>query len=115
MAGGTGFAPIKGIVEHLLKEQVTRPIHLYWGVRTEADLYMAKLAEKWAAEQANILFVPVLSNAGDSWNGRTGYVHDAVLNDFDDLSRFDIYTCGPPAMIKAAETSFLDKAIELKN
>ena len=111
MAGGTGFAPIKGIIEHLISEQVTRPVYLYWGVRSEADLYMGELAERWAAEQANIQFVPVLSDAGDSWPGRTGYVHDAVLADFDDLSAFDIYTCGPPAMITAAEQSFQDKGM----
>ena len=114
MAGGTGFAPLKGIIEHLISEQVTRPIYLYWGVRTEADLYMSELAEKWAAEQTNIQFVPVLSDADDSWSGRTGYVHEAVLADFDDLSAFDIYTCGPPAMIKSAEQSFLEKGMNKK-
>ncbi|WP_198262461.1 CDP-6-deoxy-delta-3,4-glucoseen reductase [sulfur-oxidizing endosymbiont of Gigantopelta aegis] len=114
MAGGTGFAPIKGIVEHLIEEQVTRPVHLYWGVRTEADLYMGDLAEQWVKDFPNIHFVPVLSDAGDTWSGRTGYVHDAVLSDFDDLAMFDIYTCGPPAMIKAAETAFLAKGMHKK-
>ena len=114
MAGGTGFAPIKGIIEHLISEQVTRPIYLYWGVRTEADLYMSELVEKWTAEQANIQFVPVLSDADDNWSGRTGYVHEAVLTDFDDLSVFDIYTCGPPAMIKSAEQSFQEKGMDKK-
>ena len=112
IAGGTGFAPLKGIIEHILSEQDTRPIYLYWGVRTEGDLYMRDLAEQWAAEHDNIHFVPVLSEADDSWNGRTGYVHDAVLSDFDDLSIFDIYACGPPAMIKAAESSFQDKGMK---
>jgi CDP-4-dehydro-6-deoxyglucose reductase len=111
MAGGTGFAPIKGIIEHMISEQVSRPIYLYWGVQTEADLYMSELAEKWVAEQTNIQFVSVLSDAADSWSGRTGYVHDAVLDDFDDLSAFDIYACGPPAMIKAAEQYFQEKGM----
>ncbi len=112
IAGDTGFAPLKGIIEHILSEQDTRPIYLYWGVRTEGDLYMRDLAEQCAAEHDNIHFVPVLSEADDSWNGRTGYVHDAVLSDFDDLSIFDIYACGPPAMIKAAESSFQDKGMK---
>jgi len=112
MAGGTGFAPIKGIVEHLLSEQITRPVYLYWGVRTQADIYMQVLAEKWAADNGNIQFIPVLSDADDGWTGRTGYVHEAVLADFDDLSNFDVYTCGPPAMIKAAEQSFQDKGMK---
>ncbi|MCU7939948.1 MAG: CDP-6-deoxy-delta-3,4-glucoseen reductase [gamma proteobacterium symbiont of Bathyaustriella thionipta] len=111
VAGGTGFAPIKGIIEHLISEQITRPITLYWGVRSEADLYMSELAEKWVAEQSNITFVPVLSDAGEDWSGRTGYVHEAVLADFEDLSVFDIYTCGPPAMIKAAEQTFQEKGM----
>ena len=112
IAGGTGFAPIKGIIEHILSEQDTRPIYLYWGVRTEGDLYMRDLAEQWAAEHDNIHFVPVLSEPDENWKGRTGYVHDAVLSDFDDLSTFDIYACGPPAMIKAAESSFQDKGMK---
>ncbi len=112
IAGGTGFAPLKGIIEHILSEQDTRPIYLYWGGRTEGDLYMRDRAEQWATEHDNIHFVPVLSEADDSWNGRTGYLHDAVLNDFDDLSIFDIYACGPPAMIKAAESSFQDKGMK---
>ena len=111
VAGGTGFAPIKGIVEHLLSEKCSRPVYLYWGARTQADLYMAGLVEQWAAENANIHFIPVLSQADDTWNGRKGYVHEAVLADFDDLSVFDIYSCGPPAMIKAAETSFAEKGM----
>ncbi len=112
VAGGTGFAPIKGIIEHLISEQVTRPIYLYWGVQTEADLYMNELAEKWAAELPNIKFIPVLSNADDAWSGRTGYVHEAALEDFDDFSIFDVYSCGPPAMIQAAEKSFQEKGMK---
>ena len=112
LAGGTGFAPLKGIIEHIIAEQDIRPIYLYWGTRTEDDLYMRNLAEQWAAEYDNIHFIPVLSEADDSWSGRTGYVHEAVLDDFDDLSVFDIYACGPPAMIKAAESSFQDKGMK---
>ncbi len=113
VAGGTGFAPIKSIIEHLINEKNTRPIYLYWGARTQADLYMKELAEQWASNQTNISFIPVLSNAESdtTWSGRTGYVHDAIVKDFDDLSVFDIYTCGPPAMIKAAEKSFTEKGM----
>ncbi len=114
IAGGTGFAPIKSIIEHLLSEQVERPVKLYWGVRSEADLYMRELAEKWAQEQSNLSFIPVLSAADSNWSGRTGYVHEAVLEDFADLSAFDVYACGPPAMIKAAEQSFQEKGMNKK-
>ena len=112
LAGGTGFAPIKGIVEHLLSEGVDRSIVIYWGARSEADLYLKELPEHWAEQQDNITFIPVLSEAGDSWSGRSGYVHEAVLSDYDDLSVFDIYTCGPPAMIKAAEQTFSEKGMK---
>lgn len=115
VAGGTGFAPIKAIIEHLLSEQVTRPVYLYWGVRTEADLYMRELADNWTKEQTNIKFVPVFSDADEHCSDRTGYVHEAVLEDFDDLSTFDIYTCGPPAMILAAQQSFQDKGMNTDN
>ncbi len=111
LAGGTGFAPLKGIIEHLISENVTCPVYLYWGVRTEADLYMRELAQQWATEHDTIHFIPVLSDADNNWSGRTGYVHEAVLNDFNDLSAFDIYACGPPAMIKAAEESFQQKGM----
>lgn len=111
IAGGTGFAPIKGIIEHLISEKNTRPVTLYWGVRSTADLYMSELAEQWVAEQTNIRFIPVLSDADESWTGRTGYVHDAALADIDDFSVFDVYACGPPAMIKAAEHSFQEKGM----
>jgi CDP-4-dehydro-6-deoxyglucose reductase len=111
MAGGTGFAPIKGIVEHLLSEGFSRTVYLYWGVRTQADLYMNELASQWAEQNDNIQFTAVLSEEDNAWSGRTGFVHEAILADFDDLSPFDIYSCGPPAMIKAAEQSFQEKGM----
>jgi len=113
MAGGTGFAPIKGIIEHLLEEKETRPIHLYWGARSEADLYLNKMAETWAVENENIHYTPVLSEADNSWSGKTGYVHETVLSDFADLNPYDIYVCGPPAMIMAAKEQFQTKGMDM--
>src|SRR5574343_963855 len=85
LAGGTGFAPIKSIVEHALAENCQRPLHIYWGARARADLYMPELPASWAAAQAQVSYVPVLSEpaADDAWDGRTGFVHRAVLADFD--------------------------------
>lgn len=107
VAGGTGFAPIKGLIEHCLGTGVTRPIHLYWGVRSKADLY-SELPAQWAAEHPQITFIPVLSEPkdADDWQGRTGWVHDAVVTDFADLSAHQAYLCGPPPMIQAAQTAF---------
>ena len=107
IAGGTGFAPIKAMIEQLQFEQDTRPIHLYWGARTREDLYHHKLAESWA-QTGNFKFTPVLSQAteADAWQGRSGYVHEAVVEDNPDLSAFDVYMAGPPQMIVAAQAIF---------
>lgn len=109
VAGGTGFAPIKAMLEQLIEEEDTRPIHLYWGVRTKSDLYRNDLAEKWAFQHKHISYTPVLSEVKDDdkeWHGRRGFVHIAVIEDFTDLSGFDIYMAGPPIMIETAKDSF---------
>jgi len=108
VAGGTGFAPIKAIVEHAIGERCERPLHIYRGARARADLYLNALPERWAAEHANIGYVPVLSEpAGDDrWSGRSGLVHQAVMADFPDLSGHQVYACGAPAMIDAARRDF---------
>jgi CDP-4-dehydro-6-deoxyglucose reductase len=81
---------------------------LYWGARNRAGLYMHELAQQWAAEHAHIEYIPVLSEAGpgDAWNGRTGLVHEAVLQDLTDFSAYQVYACGAPGMIEAARNDF---------
>jgi CDP-4-dehydro-6-deoxyglucose reductase len=108
VGGGTGFAPLKGMIEQEIEQGVKTPIHLYWGVRAAKDIYAKELAEKWAAHYDNITFIPVLSEPEDSdnWQGKTGFVHLAVLDDFADLSGFDVYMSGPPPMVNAAKTAF---------
>ncbi len=103
VAGGTGFAPIKGIIEHAIELGIKNAIHLYWGVRSEQDIYLRELAEQWAAEYDNIKFTPVLSEPNEGWEGRTGYVHEAVFEDFYDLSGRDVYVAGPPVMVNACK------------
>ena len=107
VAGGTGFAPIKAMIEHALHFDRGRPMVLYWGVRGQRDLYLPDLPGKWQAQSRNFTFIPVLSAPDDSgWPGRTGLVHKAVLDDFDDLSGYQVYVCGGPAMVDAARTAF---------
>ena len=108
VAGGTGFAPIKAMLEHAFHHEVDRPMVLYWGARTLADLYLPELPSQWQARNANFTFIPVLSEPGpdDRWPGRTGFVHQAVLDDFRDLSGYQVYACGAPPMIDAARTTF---------
>jgi CDP-4-dehydro-6-deoxyglucose reductase, E3 len=112
VAGGTGFAPIKGIIEHALHHHIdaTRPIVLYWGVRAKRDLYLPDLPGRWQQEAKNFTFIPVLSEPApeDQWPGRTGLVHQAVLDDFADLSGYQLYVCGGPAMVDAARKSFTE-------
>jgi CDP-4-dehydro-6-deoxyglucose reductase len=109
VASGTGFAPIKGIVEHAIHNGISRPMVMYWGARTKADLYMHELAASWESQLPNFRYVPVLSEAlpEDNWTGRTGFVHQAVLDDFADLSGHQVYACGAPVMVEAAHKSFI--------
>lgn len=101
-ATGTGFAPVKAILESLLGDEDCPPIHFYWGMRDEQDLYLLDEIGSWAAQLYEFTFVPVLSRAGAGWAGRRGHVQDAIMEDFDDLSEYSIYLCGSPAMIQEA-------------
>jgi len=111
VAGGTGFAPVKAQIEHAFHHGVDRQMVLYWGVRSLSDLYLADLPMQWQRQHANFSFVPVLSEPlpGDAWQGRTGFVHQAVLDDFDSLAGFQVYACGAPAMTDIARQTFVEQ------
>mgnify|MGYP001825913806 FL=1 len=106
IGGGTGFAPLKGQIEHAFEVGIDRPKELYWGVRAQRDLYLPELPAQWAAERDDFDYTPVLSEPDTGWSGRSGWVHEAVLEDHPDLARYDIYMAGPPPMIKAARDAF---------
>ena len=105
LASGTGFAPIKAMLQHLQQSASTRPVVLYWGVRRRADLYQHESCLHMAADMPNLQYVPVLSEAlpDDAWTGRTGFVHRALMHDWPDLSAHQVYACGAPVMVEAAE------------
>ncbi|HET7400791.1 MAG TPA: CDP-6-deoxy-delta-3,4-glucoseen reductase, partial [Usitatibacter sp.] len=109
VAGGTGFAPIKAQVEHLFHHGSDRQMVLYWGARSRKDLYLPELPVQWQRDHPNFTFIPVLSDPlpEDEWPGRTGFVHQAVLDDFRDLSGYQVYACGAPAMTDVARQSFV--------
>ncbi|MBY0570385.1 MAG: CDP-6-deoxy-delta-3,4-glucoseen reductase [Burkholderiaceae bacterium] len=109
LASGTGFAPIKALVEQLIHTKSTRPVTLYWGGRRPADLYMDKLCQDWAAQLPSFRYVPVISDAQaeDQWQGRTGFVHQAVMTDHTDLSGYQVYACGAPVMVDSAKRDFV--------
>jgi CDP-4-dehydro-6-deoxyglucose reductase len=108
LASGTGFAPIRAIVEHALAKGSTRPMTLYWGGRRRKDLYQFDVAERWARENPQFSFVPVLSepDPADHWTGRTGFVHRSVIEDRPDLSGYQVYACGAPVMVESAQRDF---------
>jgi CDP-4-dehydro-6-deoxyglucose reductase len=106
VASGTGFAPVKAVIEHMLHKGITRPAALYWGGRRPKDLYLNELAASWP-----IKYVPVISEAQpeDNWTGRTGFVHRAVMEDFPDLSGHQVYACGVPIMVDSARKDFVEQ------
>lgn len=109
LASGTGFAPIKAIIEHMEHKAITRPAVLYWGCRRKADLYLHGWAEQAAQRLPNLRYVPVLSEPApeDAWTGRTGLVHHAVMADLPDLSGHQVYACGAPIMVESARRDFV--------
>ena len=110
MGGGTGFAPLKSMIEDLLAHHDKRPLHLFWGVRNHTELYMHEQAQQWAEQNDHIRYSSALTEPGDEETTESfnGLVHEAVLQQYADLSSFDIYMSGPPAMIDASRTAFLE-------
>jgi CDP-4-dehydro-6-deoxyglucose reductase, E3 len=113
VAGATGFAPVKSMVEYAFRTGMKRKMILYWGVRSLRDLYLGELPRRWEREHDNFRFVPVLSDPApqDHWTGRTGLVHEAILHDFPDLGAYQIYACGSVEMVAAAHPAFLARGL----
>jgi CDP-4-dehydro-6-deoxyglucose reductase len=109
LASGTGFAPVKALVEHLQHLQSDRPVTLYWGGRRPQDLYMHELCLQWAAILPHFTYVPVVSDPlpEDAWQGRSGFVHAAVMQDFPDMSGHQVYACGAPIVVDSARRDFV--------
>ncbi len=108
LASGTGFSPIKSIIETSIHAGNRRPMHLYWGARRLEDIYLADLPARWAQRVPWFSFTPVLSEPPTSWRGRTGLVHNAIREDQDDLAHADVYACGNPLMVSAAQKAFTE-------
>jgi NAD(P)H-flavin reductase/ferredoxin len=106
VASGTGFAPIKSILEEAFRAKSTREMVLYWGARRVKDLYLADLPAKWAGLHPHFRFIPVLSEPDPDWAGRTGFVHRAVMEDYATLAGCEVYACGVTAMVDAARRDF---------
>jgi CDP-4-dehydro-6-deoxyglucose reductase len=113
VGGGTGYAPLRAILRHLLERGHRRELHLYWGAQTQADLYEDAKVREWCAKFPNLKYTPVLSSVAndDHWEGRRGWVHEAVLHDHPNLRDFDVYTAGPPIMVESIRHEFLARGL----
>lgn len=109
LASGTGFAPIKAMLQHMQHQGITRPVALYWGGRRPADLYQSAWLQAQCAAMPHLRYVPVVSDAQpeDQWTGRTGFVHQAVLQDTPDLSGHQVYACGAPVVVASAQRDYI--------
>lgn len=112
LASGTGFAPIKAMLEHMQLKNITRPTTVYWGGRRPGDLYMDDWMRAQLPAMPHLRYVPVVSDAlpEDNWTGRTGFVHQAVLDDFPDLSGHQVYACGAPIVVDSAREAYTAQA-----
>jgi CDP-4-dehydro-6-deoxyglucose reductase, E3 len=113
IGGGTGYAPLRAMVRHLVERGHRRPIHFYWGAQTVADLYEDAKVREWSRKFPNIRYTPVLSNVAeaDTWEGRRGWVHSAVLQDHPNLIDYDVYAAGPPIMVESIRQEFLARGL----
>jgi CDP-4-dehydro-6-deoxyglucose reductase, E3 len=111
LASGTGFAPIKALIEQMQHRNIQRPAVLYWGCRSKADLYLHEWTLNAASQMPNLQYIPVLSEptVNDGWLGRTGFVHQAVMQDWPDLSQHQVYACGAPVMVDAAKRDLVER------
>lgn len=111
LAGGTGFAPVKAMVEGLLAHHSQREIYIYWGMPHSSALY-SDIANTWATKFDRVYYIPVISSEDADWRGRMGFVHQAVVDDFSNLSNYHVYACGSPLMITAARAAFIARGLE---
>ena len=114
VGGGTGFAPLKGILEHAFEIGISRPLHLFWGVRAKRDLYLDELPKQWLQQHPNFSYTPVLSDPqdADDWTGETGFVTDAVIREYPTLENHDVYMSGPPIMVETGHTLFMKHGLD---
>ena len=115
VAGGTGFAPVKGLIESAMAADPAFNIHLFWGARDRQDLYLHELATGWESRYPNFRYTPVLSeSSSDTWEGATGFVHEAVIGMYRDFSGIDVYASGPPVMVDAVRQHLTDRGMAIE-
>ncbi|MDX5407065.1 MAG: NAD(P)H-flavin reductase [Chromatiaceae bacterium] len=109
VAGGTGFSYVYSIAQSIAAAKLDRPVFVYWGVREQSALYHASVMQQWASQNSKYRFIPVVQQPDSQWQGRTGMVHQAVLDDFVSLEAYDIYVAGPFAMAGVVRDAFMEQ------
>lgn len=111
IAGGTGYAPVRAMLQRLRSRAAERPAELVWGARRRADLYLDAEPRCWQAD-GMLDYVPVLAEPDAGWTGHAGMVHEVLAAIRADWSGRDIYISGPPAMVQAAREQVLSAGAE---
>jgi CDP-4-dehydro-6-deoxyglucose reductase len=111
IGGGTGIAPLISILRHLIENGIDRDLRVYWGVRSERDLYAQATLENLQGRATRMRYVPVLSEPSPEWRGATGWVHEAALKEIDNVESYEVYAAGPPAMIAAVRREFAARGV----
>jgi CDP-4-dehydro-6-deoxyglucose reductase len=106
IGGGTGLAPLLSMLRHVIEKGLQRDMRLFWGVRSERDLYAHAALEALSRRYPRLHYAPVLSEASAEWQGLTGWVHEAAFDHIEDLAACDVYAAGPPAMIAAIQREY---------
>lgn len=112
LATGTGFAPVKSIVESLVHLQVVRPVHLFWGGRDESDLYMRDIVREWESRFSWFRFTPVVSRPAVDWTGEVGWVQNVAVLDYPEMSESTVFACGNHDMVSGARDVFENAGVQ---
>ena len=114
MAGGTGFSYTRSILQQMLADGLKQPVFLYWGVRFAEHLYADQEMKAWAAAHPELTYIPVVENAEPQWSGRSGIVHEAIMEDFVSLHDYDLYVAGRFEMAGVAREAFKEKGVVIE-
>lgn len=109
LAGGTGFSYVQSIARHLAQTKPNHQVVLYWGGKNRQSMYANQAMEQWQQDHEGFSYVPVIEHSDENWQGKTGYVHLAAMNDINNLQDYDIYVAGHFDMVKIVRDDFVAK------
>ena len=115
LAGGTGFSYALSILQRRLELKSKEPVFLYWGAQQTQDIYAYEYLMDLQKQHKYFRFIPVVEKTQGIWQGKTGLVHQAVMQDFVSLEPYQVYIAGPFAMAGVAREDFHNKGLLLSN